>query len=185
LACVAIVMIVSVLLVRDHQPATAPIAQSNPAAIAQQPSVFKLEKAPIILPASAALVWRGQEDTSARRANDLKKALLPYQSGNYEEAVKRLDGLRKKYASMAEAPFYQGVSQLFLNQNNNAAVALSDAVRLGKPPLLAQARWYLALADYRTGKVDQARGLLQPQCQGGGKDSPRACAGAKELAGRN
>lgn len=181
LACVATVMIVAVLLVRDHQPAAVPVAQSHPAAIAQQPSVFKLEKAPIILPASAALVWRGQEDGSARPANDLKKALFPYQSGNYQEAVKRLDGLRKKYPSMAEAPFYQGVSQLFLNQNDKAAVALNDAVKLGKPPLLTQARWYLAVADYRTGKIEQAKDLLQPECRAGSKDSPRACQAVKEL----
>jgi hypothetical protein len=82
---------------------------------------------------------------------------------------------------MAEAPFYLGVSQLFLNQNEDAAKSLKDAVNLASRPLADEATWYLALALDRTGRTDLASSLLEPLCHAGGKNSSRACAGIKEL----
>ena len=163
-----------VSVAQNQQPPVSPAAAS----------VFKLEKAPVMLPA-AAIVWRGQEDIPSKQARELEQALVPYEAGNYGSAVKGLDVLRRKYPRMAEASFYLGVCRLFLNQNEEAAVALKDAVNLGVPPLSDQATWYLAFAYYQTGKRDLASGLLQPLCKTKGQDSARACAAVKELEERH
>ncbi|HLW54502.1 MAG TPA: tetratricopeptide repeat protein [Candidatus Angelobacter sp.] len=187
LAMAAALALVFVGVVRMRErPLPSMTAENHaPPSVAAQPSVFRLEKAPIVLPASAGIVWRGQEDASAKQVKELQRALQPYDSGKYEEAVRRLDSLRKKYPRMAEASFYLGVSQLFLNQNEQATLTLKDAVNLAGPSMLDQAQWYLSLANFRTGQVEPAISLLQPLCQAGGKDSARACAGVKELEARH
>jgi len=138
-----------------------------------------------VLPASTAILWRGQEDAAARRTKDLNQALIPYEAGNYTEAARRLDLVRKRYPRLAEAPFYLGVSQLFLKQNDDAAKSLKDAVNLADQPLADEATWYLALALYRTGRTHPASSLLEPLCRAGGKNSGSACAGIKELEARH
>ena len=181
-----ILLVTGMVLMRNRQAPTAITVETHPpASVSTEPSVFRLEKAPVILPASAAILWRGQEDASAQPANDLKRALAPYESGDYTEAAGRLVALRKKYPRMAEASFYLGVCQLFLTQDEQATKTLRDAVKLASPPLKNQATWYLALADYRIGKPDLASGLLNQLCQAGGTDSGRACAGIKELERRH
>ena len=179
------VLIFGVVLVRDRQRPETPTAENHPpAAVGALPSAFQLEKAPIVLPASAAIVWRGREDLAAKQARELKQALVPYAANNYAEATRRLRALHKKYPRMAEASYYLGISQLFLNDNEQAARSLNDAVKLAQPSLSEQAKWYLALADYRTGKPNLANGLLEPLCSAGGNDSARACAAVKELRER-
>jgi TolA-binding protein len=174
-------LVVGLRVLRDRgQPATT-TAQNQTSAAPPTPSALRLEKAPIILPASAAVVWRGQEDASIKRNRELKQALAPYEADNYAEAAQRLLGLRKKYPRMAEAPFYLGVSQLFLNQNEDATRSLKEAVKLANQPLADEATWYLALALHRTGQSELATSLLEPLCRAGRKSSGRACAGVKEL----
>lgn len=184
MAAVTVVLAIGIVFLSKRQPSTVAQNHQTPAAPAA-PSVFALEKAPVMLPASAVIVWRGQEDASAKPARELKQALVPYEAGDYLEAANRLEVLRHKNPRMAEAAFYLGVSRLFLNQNEKAAVILKDAVNLAGPSLYDQATWYLALAYYRTGKPDLAGGLLEPVCKAGRKDSSRACAGVKELAERH
>jgi tetratricopeptide (TPR) repeat protein len=187
IAAALILAVVGVLLVRDRQQTVHQIAQNRPLEHLPTPasSVLQLEKAPVVLPASAAIVWRGQQDPATLKANALKLALAPYETDNYAEAAKRLDRLRKRYPRMAEAPFYLGVCHLFLGQNEEAARNLKDTVDLAQPPLVTDATWYLALADHRLDQDDLASGLLGNLCKGGGKDSARACAGAKELEARH
>lgn len=176
---------VGVLWVRTRQqPPGNEAAQNRPVVQLPTPaSVLQLEKAPVVLPASAAIVWRGQGDAAVKQGKDLKQALAPYESGDYAEAARRLDRLRKQYPRMAQAPFYLGVSQLFLNQNEQAARSLKAAA-IGGSPLADDATWYLALANHRLGKDDVASSTLETLCKAGGKNSNRACAGVKELASR-
>jgi tetratricopeptide (TPR) repeat protein len=146
---------------------------------------LRLEKPPIILPAASVIVWRGQKDASSEQNKELKQALAPYEADNYAEAAQRLDRIRQKYPRMAEAPFYLGVSQLFLNQNEDATKSLKDAVNLAGQPLADEANWYLALALYRSGRGEAASSVLAPLCHAGGKNSARACQGIKELQERH
>jgi len=179
-----IVLAVGIQFLRDRRaPSTTTVLNHVPA-LPQAPSALRLEKAPIVLPASAVVVWRGAEDAKSREIKALKLALAPYEANNYTDATQRLDRLRKKYPRMAEAPFYLGVCQLFLNENEDAVRSLKDAANFASAPLKDEAAWYLALAEYRSGKADRAIGLLQPLCQAGGKNSSRACAGIKELETR-
>lgn len=183
-AVAAIALAFGIRLLSDRQPSISTARTHTPASL-PAPSVFRLEKVPVVLPASAAIVWRGRENPFARQSKDLKQALAPYELNNYAQSAQRLQRLRKKYPRMAEAPFYLGVCQLFLNENEDAARSLQDAVNLAGPPLADEAAWYLALAQYRTGKTDVASSLLEPVCHSGGKDSGRACAGIKELEARH
>jgi TolA-binding protein len=182
-----ILIVVGVLFVRDRQSRVNQAAQNRPVEQLPTPaaSVLQLEKAPVVLPASAVIVWRGQQDAATRQADALKQALAPYETDNFVEAARRLERLRKQYPRMAEAPFYLGVTQLFLNQNEDAAKSLTDTLHLAQPPLAADATWYLALANHRLGKEDLASGFLGTLCKAGGKDATRACAGVKELETRH
>lgn len=183
-ASVIILFAIGALWLRNQRQTASNVAQNHavvPPTIATA-SVLQLEKAPVVLPPAAVIVWRGQEDSGTRQANALKQALLPYEKDDYAEAVRRLQPLHRQYPKMAEASFYLGVCQLFLDQNEFAAASLNDAAKIAKPPLADQVSWYRALADHRVGKEDLAGSLLSDLCKAGGKDSARACAGAKELA---
>lgn len=179
-----VVGIIGIRLASDFRKTAAPIVDSRLAA-PTPPSVFRLEKAPVMLPGSAAIVWRGRVDPSRQQAKDLKLALAPYEKENYAEAVGRLVSLSKKYPHMAEAPFYLGVCQLFLAQDEAATKSLQDAVNLASPPLADDAAWYLSLAYYRTGRLDLAMSSLEPVCRAVGEKSARACAGLKEIKARH
>jgi len=182
-ALVLVVGIIGVRLASEFRKTAAPIAESRPSA-PTPPSVFRLEKAPVVLPGSAIIIWRGRVDASRRQAKDLEHALAPYEKDNYAEAARRLVSLHEKYPHMASAPFYLGICQLFLSQDEAATKSLKEAVNLASPPLADDAIWYLALANYRTGRLDLAMSALEPVCRAGGDKSARACAGVKEIKAR-
>lgn len=186
-ATAAVLVVFAVRWVQDRQHPASIVAKNGRAQVTSTPppSVFRLDKAPVVLPASGVVVWRGQTDSSQRQIKALEEALAPYQSDNYAEAARRLEELRKKYPRMAEAPFYLGICQLFLNQNEAASKSLKDAVNLAEPPLSQAAAWYLALAFHRQGKDDLARPLLEAVCKTGQDYSSRGCAALKELGAQH
>jgi TolA-binding protein len=169
----------------DNTTAAIP-AQSIPSPSTSTAGAFLLEKAPVRLPASAAMVWRGGADADSDRASaqlkDLEQALVPYRSGNYAEAEARLKRVAEKYPRLAEARFYLGVSELFLNQDQDAAGSLKTTRSLADQALAAKAAWYLAVAYHRLGQGDQVRPILEKLCHSTGKDSARACAALGELS---
>ena len=177
-------LVVGLRVLREGRTPATTTAQNETSTAPPTPSALRLEKAPIILPASTVVVWRGQQDASIKQNKELTQALAPYEADNYAEAAQRLDRLRKKHPRLAEASFYLGVSQLFLNQNEDATKSLKDAVNLADQPLADEATWYLALALCRTGRSELAGSLLDQLCHGGGKNSARACLGIKELQAR-
>jgi tetratricopeptide (TPR) repeat protein len=178
-------LVVGPRVFRDRRQPAPTTAQNQTPVAPPASSALRLEKPPVILPASAVVVWRGHEDASIKQSKELQQALAPYGADNYAEAAQRLDRLRKKYPRLAEAPFYLGVSQLFLNQNEDATKSLKDAVNLADQPLADEANWYLALALYRSGRGEVASSVLEPLCHAGGTNSARACLGIKELQERH
>jgi len=165
-----------------RQPATSLSQAPNPkAATPSPPTVFRLEKAPIVLPASAVMVWRGESDKGNAQWKELQEALASYQADDYQEAAQRLKRITEKYPRLAEARFYLGICQLFLDGNVVAAENLKEVRSQAPLSLSEDVDWYLALAYQRMGRAGDAGPLLEGLCQGQGKKSATACLGLKEL----
>ena len=171
---------IAVGLMRDARPPAVATSPARPMVTAQASHVLALEKAPIVLPPAAFLIWRGQEQ-GAGPWKELQSALTLYQSGDYGQAAEQLRGLTSKQPRLTEAWFYLGVCRLFLKADGEAAGDLQKARDLAQQPLADYAGWYLALADERTGKVSQARTLLDELCRGGGAVAAKACTGLEKL----
>ena len=187
LAAAAILAVVGTRLVQHSQRPTAAVSQAGqPQAAAPSPSTaFRLDKAPVMLPASALLVWRGEAEARPAglgnaQSKELREALIPYAADQYAEAAQRLENLTKKYPRLAEAHFYLGVCRLFLGHDDEAVASLKAASGLTYPVLSDAADWYLALAYHRIGRNGEARPLLEKLCHSAGKNSEQACAGLKE-----
>jgi TolA-binding protein len=185
---VAVVTAAVILLVlagglwRERREPAATLSQVRPPkAVAPSSTVFRLEKAPIVLPASALMVWRGGADDGNPQWKELQEALAPYQADDYKEAAQRLKRVTERYPRLAEAQFYLGVCQLFLDGNEEAAESLKAARSQAQPPLREDVDWFLALADQRSGRADEARPLLEGLCREDAKNSAKACLGLKEL----
>jgi TolA-binding protein len=184
LAVAAVAVILVTIGVRSMQHAQEPVAVNvtTPPPIAPRaPSALRLEKPPVLMPAAAVLVWRGGSDTGNEARQALQDALVPYEADHYADAAERLAALSKNYPSMAEAKFYLGICELFLDQNTEAVTNLAAAHRQAAPALADDAAWFLALAYHRNGRDADARPVLEKLCNGDGKDTARACAGVTEL----
>ena len=151
-------------------------------AVPGTPSVFRLEKPPVRLPLSAAMVWRGEGDTDrARFAEEFKAAMVPYRADDYGPAAARLARLAGEFPDSPEVSFYLGVCQLFLAHDQDAIGSLGRAQTRATGDLAREVSWYLALAHQRTGQADRAEALLSGLCQGSNPYSAQACAGIQEL----
>jgi hypothetical protein len=178
-AAIVLLTIAAGLMRERRQPLVAK-GPTQPLVTAQASPVLALEKAPIVLPPASLLVWRGQEQ-GLDPWKELQTALALYQSNDYGKAAGRLVELTAKQPRLAEAWFYLGVCRLFLKDDGDAASDLQRARSLAQQPLADYAGWYLALADERTGKVPEARTLLDGLCRGGGVMATKACTGIEKL----
>jgi hypothetical protein len=184
-ALAAVALIVAMVWVNTARQNRARRIASSP--FSQPPSllvspVFALEKPPAIL--NVPLLMRGVSRGRQAPAAALFFALKPYQSGNYAEAMERLEPLMRKYPQNAEIPFYLGASAL-LEGNNAAAVEnLNRAVALARGLLARESQWYLAVADVRAGQTAKDGSILQRLCESAGAYQKRACAGFANLSSR-
>ncbi len=174
-ALLAIALGVGLLRQRGQTPVR-PVSE-RPPEVATSAPVLPLEKAPVVLPPVAFLVWRGAEDENPWKP--LQAALKPYESGDYSEAERRLQDVAAKYPRVAEAWFYLGVTRLLLNSNDGARDDLEKARGI-VGPLSNEAGWYLAIANQRTGRIPEARRLLQELCTAPDRSS-KACRGLDAL----
>ena len=165
---------------RESRPAPATVSQARPSRQDSSVTALRLEKAPVMLPASAVLVWRGADGGAIR--NDFQDAFMPYSSGDYALAAERFERLASKYPRSGEAHFYLGVCRLFLNANDSAAQALGAASDLARQPLSDEVNWYLALADHRLARDNAARPLLESVCRSAERNSVNACTALRELS---
>jgi hypothetical protein len=142
-----------------------------------------VEKAPIRLPASALLLWRGTNPAAPpAETRELVAALTPYGKDDFRQAAILLAPVSQRHPRSFEAAFYQGVSLLLLERPAEAAAPLERARALGDGPQKNEASWYLALARLRTGSIRQARPLLEEACTGGGAHAGSACGALRQLA---
>jgi hypothetical protein len=147
------------------------------------PSVFQLQKPALRPPAATDLVWRGSGD--ADKPDTFTKVLEAYRKNDFAEAQRLLRDLVRRQPKSATAQLYLGVTELFLRNDQEAVTTLQSAERLANDDatLGREATWYLALAYYRTGQLEQAKDRLEVLCRGQGRRVAQACAGIRELSG--
>ncbi len=141
-------------------------------------SMLQLQPAPLRLPLSSAIIFRGQRDDSTERyLKDLGTALEPYRATRYPEAASKLESLAARYPRSVEPLFYLGVARLMTGLPQFAIEPLQKSLGIGGEALNDDIRWYLAIARERTGAWDQALPLLEALCQGEGPYHRAACDG--------
>lgn len=127
----------------------------------------------------AALSWR----SPGSAANEFLSALAPgvaaYRAGRFDEAEHDFAGLRTRFPSAVEVPFYLGVSQLFLGKNRLAAASLESAAGLADDSFAADVSWYLAIAWQRAGRAAEAGERFAALCRGSSPYAARACDAAR------
>jgi len=188
-AALAGIVLAAVVWVRFHQP-TGPV--SVPSTVVVQPvkpaapSALQWEKPPIKLQASSILLSRGKpRNAQEKYAKELTAALAPYRDDNFAEAVQKLAKVAQAFPDGVEAQLYLGISQLSLQQDAQAITSLTKAQKLGPETFRDDATWYLALAQKRTGNLQQSVAELGKLCQGNSSYSQRACAGIQELSAQH
>lgn len=166
-------------------PAPTPSQAARDITLPREASVFVLEKAPVRDQGAAELLWRGSPAGAEKEA--FAAALEPYRVDDFAEAARRLRRFVERYPKSATGSFHLGVSELFLNRDAEAVVALDRAARLakGESDLAGDVAWYLAYAYHRTGQSDLAARTLEPLCQSASPRASQACAGLKELSRRS
>jgi hypothetical protein len=192
-AAVVLAAVLTVLLWRsrsaapdESRAAGTPAAASAPTTVAASPlaaqPVFRLEKAPIRLSASAALTPRGESAEDRRRFLDaLGDALAPYRADDFAEAASRFSRLSATYPDKVEPAFYAGVSALLAHRASDAVAQLERARAHAPAELIDDVDWQLALAYVHAGAADRAREPLTRLCAGTGAYRQRACEGVKLL----
>jgi hypothetical protein len=181
-ALAASVIVVVVVRGTRQAPPPSPEAIARPVPPAPQADdSFTPMKAAIKVPAAAVLTFRGDANAGRTYLADLAAALEPYRMDDYAESARRLESLSQKYPDAAEPWFYEGVSQLFLKQNEAAVQSLESARRQAGDTLRDDISWYLALAYHRAGNRANARREAEALCTHPSEYKDRACAAASAL----
>lgn len=154
---------------KTSAPAPAQISQ------AKRLPLVALEKLPIHIDASALLATRGASDGTEAPGPDLAKALLHYENDDYTGAAQRLQVLAQKYPKDGNVRLYLGISDLYLQQDNDAAVQLTSAAAILQDARWADAEWYLGIAVLRLNHPELAAPVFRRLCDGKNTYSNRAC----------
>jgi TolA-binding protein len=134
-----------------------------------------LEKLAIHVDASALLATRGVGDSNHPSAADLAKGLRRYQNDDYAGAAQQLKALAQKYPRDGTVRLYLGISELFLDRNDEAAEDLKAAQSANDGGRLADSEWYLGIAELRRKQATEALPLFGHLCEGKSGYSQRAC----------
>jgi TolA-binding protein len=168
---------------RTTVPGAPVIAPAAPQTVIarNEPARFELPlDKPDVKVSVAALTWRGPSG-AASLVDDLAPALDAYRQSDYTRAAQGLEGVGRRYPSSIEAPFYRGVSLLFLNDPAGAIVELKKAERMKDAAFAPDVTWYLAVAEQRSGDTAAARAHLDALCRGTSARTPAACDAMKRL----
>jgi tetratricopeptide (TPR) repeat protein len=176
---------------RPAAPAAPTATPAAPAATpAPPPTIVARNEPPVLLPLDkpdvklsvAALVWRGPSgDTSLVDA--LAPGLDAYRATDYVGAAEMLEQVGRRYPASIEAPFYRGVSLLFLNEPADAIAELKKAERMNDDAFAVDVAWYLGIAEQRTGDVAAARARFDALCRRTTSRTAAACDAVKKLDG--
>ncbi|HZL27254.1 MAG TPA: tetratricopeptide repeat protein [Acidobacteriaceae bacterium] len=168
-----------------HRPAAASIAVRQPDANPPMEFAELHRISPLAAPEDApGLVSRGDSSGASAEpsAADMLPAFRAYNRGDYSAAVAAFASLAGRFPDAEVPALYLGVSQLELGDNAKARDTLTRALSNAHGARHADATWYLAIAELRTGDAMAAAPLLQSLCSGGPAPyAPRACALAKQI----
>jgi len=141
-------------------------------------SLPRLEKP--ALPARGGLVWRG---AGAAEAQELARALEPFNASDFPESSRRLGAFVDRYPQNAHGQFYFGVSRLFVGADSDGVVALEQAERLARDDadLAGHVAWYLALGYARMNQRERAAATLDRLCRTQHVLAAQACTTLREL----
>ena len=177
IAAAAILITVLWLIHRSHSRAEA----SSSFAAAALPANITVPLTKLDPPTE--IVSDGEWHSSASRnpAFELATAFAAYRQNKYQVAATDFSVLAQRYPENDIVFLYLGVSQLFLDQNEDALASLGRAEALAKPERQEAASWYHALAALRL-QDTESKSLFEQLCSH--RDSPyssQACAIAKQL----
>lgn len=123
-----------------------------------------ISKAPYVHAAEDDLAWR-----NAPAGDSLSAIMDPYVRGDLAAAEEALASYLKSHPGHPAASFYHGVCLLMLGRPAQAVIDLESASLAGDLALRQDALWYLALADGKTGRHEEAIRRLRGIAAG---DSP-------------
>jgi hypothetical protein len=160
-----------------------PSATGSPAQTDMPPTaaLWTIEPAPVRVPLTSLGVPRNGSGTDAGAAAALIEALAPYQRGDFDLAVDRLEQFVRQHPDQSDAYLYLGVSCLMADRPSSAVVPLERARSLASPNRRAEIDWYLATAEQRSGRVDASRARLRELCAGQSRYRALSCAAAGAL----
>jgi hypothetical protein len=167
---------------RHPAPMAQPVSTAPQTTVAEnRPAVFQLplEKPDVTL-SVAALTWRGSS-AGASLVDDLAPGLDAFRQSDYSGAARALAPLETRYPESVEAPFYRGVSLLFLNDPAAAIDALQKAERIADDMFAPDVAWYRAVAEQRAGRPADARARLDTLCRTTNTRTARACDAITQL----
>ncbi len=181
-AVLATVIVVAAVTIRRSRPAEPPASTEPEATVAvNRPPAFQLPlEKPEVKLSVAALTWRGSAGAN-QLLDDLAPAIDAFRRSDYRSAVRLLEPLEQRYPAAPEAPFYRGVSRLFLNDPNGAIDDLQKAGRAVDATFAVDAAWYLAVAEQRAGRLAEARVRLDGLCRTTNARTSSACDAIKQL----
>ena len=159
-----------------------PATSGSPAVVpppAALPFVMSVTKPDVKL-STGALTWRGAPSDQSF-LQDLAPAFDAYRVGNYAQAQSLFGELSAKYPGAIEVLFYQGVTLVLRNDFAGAMAPLSAASRLKNDTFADDVSWFLAVAEQRSGKVQESRSRLTALCDAGGRRAADACAAVTQL----
>jgi len=187
LAAAATIALVATLWPSSRRPEPAAAAMAPPvpeATVARaEPPRFELPlEKPDVKLSTAALTYRGPAGATSL-VDALAPALDAYRQSDYAHAADLLERVARRYPASIEAPFYRGVSLLFLNDSAGAIADLKKAERMKDGAFAADVAWYLAVAEQRSGNVASARARLDGLCRRTGPRAGAACDAIKKLDG--
>ena len=181
-AAAAIVVAIAWPWWRTTAPAAPTVATMKPeSTIARtQPPPFELPlDKPDVKLSVAALTWRGTNAPSLVDA--LAPALDAYRQSDYAHAAQALERVEARYPTSIEAPFYRGVSLLFLKDYSGAIADLRKAERMKDDAFAPDVAWYLAVAEQRSGDAAAARARLDALCRTATARTSAACDAIKRM----
>ena len=182
--------IAGILAVWPSSRTPAPAAPAAAVPGAPDATVARVEPARFELPldkpdvklSTAALTYRGPAG-AASLVDSLAPALDAYRASDYARAAAALEQVERRFPASVEAPFYRGVSLLWLNDAPGALAELKKAERMKEDAFASDVAWYLAVAEQRAGDTAAARARLEGLCRRTGPRAVAACDAIKKLDG--
>jgi TolA-binding protein len=167
-----------------HRPAAASIAVQQQGTNPPMEFAELHQISPLAAPDDApGLVSRGESSGASAEppAADMLPAFRAYNRGDFAAAAAAFTALAERFPDAEIPALYLGVSQLQTSDNAAARRTLARALNNAHGARHADATWYLAIAELRTGDAAAAVPLLQSLCTDGSTPyAPRACELAKQ-----